>query len=89
MLPVFSVTAERRRIWATLQVAENVLPTLPMGKSFTKHTFTPMQITHPNEAVYLIKESCLFTLSLYLVLFQASRQHDNISSHIVSPVDGK
>lgn len=35
MLPVFSVTAERRRIWATLQVDENVLPTSPMGKSFT------------------------------------------------------
>lgn len=33
MLPVSSVTAERRRIWAALQVDENVLP---MGKSFTK-----------------------------------------------------
>lgn len=33
MLPVFRVTAERRRIWATLQVDENVLP---RGKNFTK-----------------------------------------------------
>lgn len=33
MLPVLSLTAERRRIWATLQVDGNVLP---MGKSFIK-----------------------------------------------------
>lgn len=38
-------------------------------------------MTNQNVTVDKMQEAYLFTLSLCLILFQASRQHDNISSH--------